>query len=418
MTKLQNKMHDKLKKENQINFIIIVFGFISGFTLLITGNTLNFWLTKELVNKEIIGLFSLIAIPYSINFLWAPLFDRVKIPYLHQRLGMRLSWLFVLSLLLGVSIFFLSMFSPKENLFWVCTISVLISFFSTSKDSVMGAIKSELLSQKQLISSSGSYILGYRIGMLLASSGAIFISTFISWNDVYKIFSLIIMLFCVLIFFIKDKILFVESQEKINLEINSNVILSIGNKNSYKFFFTICLFLILYRIGDNYISTMINPFLLEKGFDEVEISFYNKLLSGICSILGSILASRYAKNISITKGLFYTGILHLLSHFSLIIQSLYDKSIILMVISVLIENITGGACMTFYIAYIANLCNGKYRATQYSILSSFMGLSRSIFPITSGFIVVNYGWTMFFIICFVITIPGIFLIDYVDKKYK
>ena len=88
MTKLQNENQYKSGKENQINFIVIVFGFISGFTLLTTGNTLNFWLTKELVNKETIGLFSLIAIPYSINFLWAPLFDRVKIPYLYEKLGM------------------------------------------------------------------------------------------------------------------------------------------------------------------------------------------------------------------------------------------------------------------------------------------------------------------------------------------
>lgn len=417
MKKLQNNNSHKIQNENKINFIIIVFGFISGFSLLTTGNTLNFWLTKELVNKETIGLFSLIAIPYSINFLWAPIFDRAKIPYLHNKLGMRLSWLLVLSLFLGISIFILSMFSPKEDLFWVCVTSIFVSFFSTSKDSVLGAIRSEILSQKQLISTSGSYILGYRIGMLVASSGAIFVSSFMSWNDVYKIFSLFIFLFCVLIFFIKNKMPTYETQEKMNLEINSNVILSIGNQNSYKFFFTICLFLILYRIGDNYISAMINPFLLEKGFDEVEISLYNKLLSGICSILGSVFASQFAKNISITKGLFYTGIVHLLSHFSLIAQSLYDKSITLMVLGVLIENLTGGACMTFYIAYIAHLCSGKYRATQYSILSSFMGLSRLIFPVTSGFIVANYGWTNFFIICFIITIPSIFLINYVNKKH-
>ena len=175
--------------------IIWLIGLMSGFTIMITGNTLNFWLAKESIDIRTIGVFALISLPYAINFIWAPIFDIKNIPILTKIIGHRTSWIVILQLFLSITVFAFSYIKPADNLLLFGLIAIIISFFSSAQDTVLGAFRAELVDSTKQGQVSGLYVFGYRIGMLLSSSGAIYIAAHVDWSVVYKLFSLIIILF-------------------------------------------------------------------------------------------------------------------------------------------------------------------------------------------------------------------------------
>jgi PAT family beta-lactamase induction signal transducer AmpG len=176
-------------------FIVWIFGLISGFTIMISSYTLNYWLTVELIDIKTIGIFSLVSLPYAINFTWAPIFDCTKIPIIGDIFGTRLSWIIILQILLGFSVYLMSTFTPGNDLALVALSSLLVSFIASAQDSILGAMRTELVEKHQQGEVSGMYIFGYRIGMLISSSGAIYLSQFLSWNVIYELFSVIIISF-------------------------------------------------------------------------------------------------------------------------------------------------------------------------------------------------------------------------------
>jgi MFS transporter, PAT family, beta-lactamase induction signal transducer AmpG len=174
--------------------VIWLFGLISGFTLMIPGNTLNYWLAKENIDLQSIGMFTIILIPYSINFLWTPIFDTIKLGWLSKLLGHRLSWICLIQILLAATVFLLSTMNPHHSLSLFALVGLIISFLCSSKDTILGALRTEIITKESQGAASGIYIFGYRIGILISSSGAIYLSRYLKWNSIYKIFALFILL--------------------------------------------------------------------------------------------------------------------------------------------------------------------------------------------------------------------------------
>ncbi len=399
-------------------FIILLFGLISGFTLMITGNSLNYWLAKEQINLQSIGIFAFILLPYSINFLWAPIFDTLYLGVLSKLLGHRLSWLAVIQILLSFSIFLLSLISPEHNLILFALIGLVIAFLSSAQDTLLGALRTEIIPRAFHGETAGIYILGYRLGMLISGSGAIYASVYLGWNNVYKIFASLILVYSAILVpsILSLKYNHLPEIPLLNKDKNkgpniadfiTNILKPIGSLSGV---FTIIVFLILYRLPDDFLNIMLNPFLLHIGYNEFEIASAGKFLGIISAIIGGLIASLIMKKKNILDSLLFFGIIHLLSHSLFILQEIYGKNLILLFINVGIESITGGMTMAAYIAYIASLCTGKFRATQYSFLTSMMGFSRSTFPALSGYIVVQLGWQKFFIFIMIITLPSLLIL--------
>lgn len=410
-------------------FIIWLIGLMSGFTIMITGNTLNFWLAKEGVDIKTIGIFALISLPYAINFIWAPIFDMHTIPFLSKAVGYRTSWVIIIQLLLSFVVFLISILSPSDNLLLFGAVGFLISFLSSAQDTVLGALRTEIVDSNKQGQVSGMYVFGYRIGMLLSSSGAIYIAAYISWNLMYELFSVVILAFPVMLLLATGAL-----EEKSGKDINSQIkIFQDIKRNSWfskfqslikniltplgttKYLIIILVFLILYRLPDNFIAMMINPFLISIGYDEFEIATAGKFFGISAAIFGSIIAGFMMKHLDIFKSLMIFGILHGLAHMLFIVQQIYGKNIYLLFLVTGFESITGGMAMTAYIGYIASLCRGKFKATQYSFLTSMMGLSRSILPTFSGYIVASFGWKMFYLFTSIATIPALILILVLQK---
>lgn len=393
----------------QKNLIVFVFGFISGFVLLISGNSLNFWLASEGVDIASIGLFASVALPYAISFIWAPFLDRVRLPFLSNIYGHRLSWIYFLQILLSISVSIVSICSPKEDLFILAICSLSVAFFSSTQDVAIGALRSEIIKPSEQGAVSGSYVLGYRIGMLLSGSAAIFCSSFLSWAEIYKIFALVILLFPIIIHFILKGLDICKEIETKDIKTTSifDITKSFARPGMFLY---ISIFLILYRLPDNFIHVMINPFLLHLGFDALEIASVGKFLGILSSIVGGFIGSYVMTKRSIVSSLIIFGIIHATCHLFFVVQNIAGHNILVLFFVMGFESITGGMAMVSYMAFITSLCTGNYRATKYAFFTSLMGLSRSIFPGLAGFLVLEYGWSVFYICAFLASVPALFLI--------
>ncbi|WP_342225428.1 AmpG family muropeptide MFS transporter [Rickettsia endosymbiont of Urophora cardui] len=403
--------------------IIWLFGLISGFNIMITGNTLNYWLAKENTALQTIGLLSLITLPYSINFLFAPIFDSLKIKYLDKIFGHRLSWICLTSIALVFFVYILSFLNPFDNLLLFASISLIISFFSSMQDTILSAFRTEIVNKESLGFASGIYIFGYRFGMLLANSGAIYLSIYLTFNEIYKIFAILIFIYLILLI-VGVKYCRVNQNKYIEQTTNNsdgvfafirNILKPIG---SISYIILILVFLILYRLPDNFINVMINPFLLHLNYDAFEIASVGKFWGVMGAIVGGLLGGFIMKKKNILDSILLFGIIHALAHILFIILKIYGKNSTLLFITIGAESITGGMTMTAYIAFISSLCQDKFRATQYSFFSSMMGISRSIFPIISGYIVVNFGWQNFFLFTTIITIPSLLVLLKIKNKLQ
>lgn len=439
---------------NYKSCIIWLFGAISGFTLMISGNTLNYWLAKEQIDIRTIGIFACISLPYAVNFVWAPVFDIKSLGYLSRLLGHRLSWICLLQLLLAFFVLLLSMLSPGEDLFLFGVVGFIASLLSSAQDTVLGALRTEIIDTRLQGAASGVYIFGYRTGMLCSSSGAIYLSSKIGWHKVYMIFALVIASFPLILIFvlnIKNKCnsvlsqisindvqrqpggvllllrtalvyigLFRESRHPYNNDKISgycahrfniiNFITSILSPIGSRSYLIIAIaFLILYRLPDNFLNIMINPFLISLGYDEFEIASIGKFFGISSAIIGGLIAGFIMQRCNIAHSLLIFGIVHCIAHSLFIVHAATGYNVRLLFIIMGVESITGGMAMAAYIAFIASLCSGKFRATQYAFFSSMMGFSRSIFPAVSGYLVLEFGWQKFFLLITVMTIPSLLL---------
>ena len=405
-------------------FTVWLFGLMSGFTLMITSSSLNYWLAKEAIDVQSIGLFAIILLPYAINFLWAPIFDAIYLGKLSKLLGHRLSWMVSIQVLLVGTVFLLSTIPlTKDNLVLFALISLMISFLGSAQDDLLGAVRTEMVAKELQGFFAGIYIFGYRIGMLIAGSGAIYLSRYMGWNKVYKIFSLSILIIAafmaMVMLYLKDTLL----SEKAALGKQPHFYNPIGGINLIHFIkhilrpigsasciVLLLIFLMLYRLPDNFLTMMLNPFFIHIGYNEAEIATAGKFFGTLSAIMGGLLAGLLMKKKKVIDSLLLFGMLHGLSHLLLLLQAGYGKNLWLFFITTFFEGTTNGMAMTAYIAFISSLCHGQFRATQYSFFSAMMGVSRSIFPTLSGYIVVHFGWHNFFIFIILLTIPSLLLL--------
>lgn len=408
--------------------IVCFLGMMSGFTLMISGNTLNFWLSLEEIDIRTIGFFSIITLPYAINFLWAPIIDTKQIPLFTHTFGHRISWIILLQILLSIATYLLSFFNPHEHIILFGILGTCISFLASTQDTVLGALRTEIINKKHQGAVSGTYIFGYRIGMLISSYGAFYLSDYISFDMIYELFSIIILIFPAYLIINANRLnsMVVENNSytpithssnsgnfyQHSIQFIKNILEPVG---TYKFIIIALIFLVLYRLPDHFIVNMGNPFFLKIGYSTLEIANAAKLFGPISAIIGGFLASYVMRHIKIIDSLIIFGSLHAASHLLYLVQELTPKNIYLLFFIIGTEGITGGMAMAAYIAFITSLCNGKFRATQYSFFTSMMGLSRSIFPAISGYIVASFGWDIFFIFTTIIAIPPIFIAIYLNK---
>jgi PAT family beta-lactamase induction signal transducer AmpG len=390
-----------------------IYGFMSGISLLLSGNTINFWLANFGIDPKIIGFFSLIALPYAFKY-----FIAIFINHFHIKRPQYKIWLITSQLMLSLSLVTMSFLDLKDNLWKVAIVGFAIAFFAVIQDIILSTNRIKILEKHQQVEGTALHSIGYRLGMLFSGAGVIFSSVFISWSSIFLILASVYLLMIVFICFAYKESDEIEQEDllKEKGKIWNNIFIRpFKSFLPFKKLIWFLLFVLIYRMADNMLIVMVNPFFLKTGYTATEIASIYKFFGTIMVIIGGFISSYIINKLGMKRSLLSFSIAHMLGSFLYIILSVTGKNIPLLYAITGYEALTGGMMMTVYIAYISSICNGKYTASQYALFSSAMGLSRVIFPIASGIIVDCWGLTSFFVSISVISLCTVFFTAYVLK---
>lgn len=390
--------------------VSFMMGFSCGVPLLLTLSVLQAWMKQEGVDLSVIGLFSLVGLPYTLKFLWAPVLDRFTLPFLGRRRG----WMLSFQLLLMAALVLLGMTSPSSSPWLVAFAALLVTFFSASQDIVVDAYRREDLTNNELGLGSSLYVNGYRVGMLLAGSGGLILADHFTFSQVYLFMAASLGIGLMTTLLCREP----EVTEKAPRNFHESVVLPFVEYFSRNGAVLILLFVLLYKIGDQMASTMTIPFYLDIGFTKTEIGAVVKLFGFWATIIGGLLGGIIILRIGIIKSLWGFGVLQALSTAGFSLLAFCGPSTSLLAGVIAFENLSGGMGTAAYVAYMASLTNKKFTATQYALLSSLMGIPRVFASAPTGFMVESMGWVAFFIICAVVAIPGLFLLHWASCFYQ
>jgi len=381
-------------------WILTMMGISSGLPLALTGGTLQAWLKSSDVDLATIGLFALVGIPYTWKFLWAPIMDRFGL----HKVGRRKSWMYLSQGALVLSILGMSGLEPSRDLPWISILAILAAFSSATQDIALDAWRREQLSPTEFGWGNGIHVAGYLFAMRVISGAlALILSDFLAWSQVYQIMAGIQSAGLLATFFSRESELDFQPPKTIQEAFIGPMREFFGRSGAWM----ILLFILFYKVGDNMAAHMSMPFYLELGFTRTEVGSITKGF-GWLGIAGGSLAGGWAlRKISVISGLFWFGLLQMVSTSGFAILAVASKSAELLTAVILFENIAAGLGTAAFVTFIGLMTNRQFTATQYALLSSLMGIPRILFAAPTGIMAQNIGWVSFFIICTAIAIPGL-----------
>jgi MFS transporter, PAT family, beta-lactamase induction signal transducer AmpG len=382
--------------------VALIMGYAAGLPLELTGFVLKTWMREQGVNLTVIGLFALVGLPYTLKFFQAPLLDRFSI----SRFGRRRGWMLIFQVALVLSICGLGRTDPAQTPWLVALAAFFVTLFSASQDIVIDAYRREDLADEELGLGSSLYIAGYRIGMLLASSGGLILADHTGFPAVYAIMAL-----CMLPG-ILTAVLTPEPPTPFGVptSLKDAVIQPFVEYFSRGNAISILAFILLYKIGDAMASSMTAPFYIDLAFTKTEVASVVKLFGFPPILIGTAMGGVIMLRIGINRSLWIFGALQAVSTAGFCILARTGHSLPMLAAVIAFENLSSGMGTSAYTAFMASITNKKFTATQYALLSSLMGIPRVAASAGAGFLAQAMGWIGFFIFCTLIAIPGMLLL--------
>lgn len=383
---------------------LLLLGFASGLPLLLIGNTLKAWMTVENVNLAAIGWFSLASLPYSLKFLWSPFLDRFTLPFLGRRRG----WLLLTQIALMCAIAIMGFQQPKQALQLLAINAIAIAFISATQDIASDAYRTDVLTPLEMGAGAAVFILGYRIALLVAGALALILADRLPWSSVYLVMALTMVIGIFATFFAPEP-----KEISPPASLAEAVFLPFGEffqRKGVMGGLLILLFITLYKLGDALLSNMTTPFLLQTGFTKTDIGAIQVGMGLIATIVGALAGGSILSRIGINRSLWVFGILQAVSNLAYFYLAYLGKNYQAMVLAINIEQFCGGLGTAAFVAFLMSLCNQRFSATQYALLSSLMAVSRDILSAPGGAIAAVTGWSTFFLITIVAAVPGLLLL--------
>lgn len=389
--------------------VAFVMGFTCGMPLLLTSTVLQAWMTEQGVDLTVIGIFSLVGLPYTLKFLWAPIFDRFVPPFLGRRRG----WLLVVQLILILTVASLGLTDPGQTPWLVALAACFVTFFSASQDIVVDAYRREDLKDNQLGLGSSLYVNGYRLGMLLSGSGGLILADHLAFDQVYFLMAASLLVGVATTLLCSEPPLTMGTPRSFHEAVVEPFVEYFSRDRALM----LLLFILLYKIGDQMASTLTTPFYLALGFSKTQIGVVAKLFGFWSAIVGGLVGGIILLRIGIIRSLWIFGILQTLGILSFSVLALMGNSLSWLIIAIVAEQLTSGMGTSAYVAYMASLTNKRFTATQYALLSSCMGIPRVIIAAPAGWLAELVGWPLFFLGCTLAAIPGLLLLPMVSRQY-
>ena len=429
---------------------ILLLGVMSGFPWVLIGSALSLWLKENDLSRATIGWAGLIFGVYAINFLWAPLIDRLQLPFLSKKIGHRKSWIILMQLIIFISLLMWSLLDPSKNLWLVIAVGLGIALSSSTQDITIDALRIEQIGEgeKDLLSAGAAMSVvgwwtGYKIGGLVSLVSADILQkqgVENYWQMSFVILAGIIILCCIGLLLIPEK----NSTGKINSQykadqtlINkigvSNLftkvfawlygtiaspLLSFFKKNTLSVALAILGFIFLFKIGEAFLGRMSLIFYKEIGFSKTDIAFYSKGIGWLTTVTFTLLGGLFAVRMGLIKAMFVSGVLMASTNILFSILAWVGSSEILFAFTVLIDDLAAAFATVAFVGFISALVDRTYTATQYALLASIGTAGRTLFASSSGTMVdwLNGNWIIFFIITALMVIPSLICLFLIRKK--
>lgn len=413
----------KLTKSFQSNlWLILVLGFSAGLPLGLTGTTLQAWYTVENVDIVTIGMLALIGQPYVYKFLWAPFLDRFVLPF---GKGRRRGWMLFTQITLICLLAVMSQLNPSEHSGLLAFTALAVALFSATQDIAVDAYRTEVLKPESRGIGAAMFVAGYRIAMLVSAGFAMIMANFYGFESTYLLMSGLMLIGVIATFLSKEA--------PITPNISADNLKPLSLKSAFisplKEFFSrenaigLIALIILYKLGDAFAGTLTTTFLIrEVGFDLLDVGLTNKTTGLAGSIIGAFVGGFALSRMGLFKALLTFGILQAVSNLGFYLLCFTGPDYPVMVSTVFIENFCGGMGTAAYLALIMSLCDTRYTATQFALLSALSAIGRVFVGPLAGIMVKQLGWADFFVASLILSLPGIMLLFWfkapINKFYQ
>jgi len=396
----ENRWH-----RNRAILICVALGFSSGLPLFILINLLTAWLKTEGVDLKAIGLFALVGFPYTWKFIWSPFMDRFSMPFLGRRRG----WMLVTQLCLFVLIIGLGQLSPQTDLLLIVWLCGTIAFISASQDIVIDAYRREFLTDNQQAPGIAIFVNAYKFATLVPGSLSLILSDHFSWNMVFFFTALFMLPGMITTLLVKEP----QAYGTPPKNIREAVVLPFKEfiqRKGVSHALLILSFIFLYKLGDSMATALQTPFFMDLGFTRTEIGVVAKSSGLWASLAGGIIGAYWLMKTGINRGLWLFGVLQAVAILGFAVLAKMGASLWMLGVVMAADTFAIGLGTAAFTAYIATTTDPRYTATQFALFSSLAMVPRTFFNAITGYIVVQTGWFGFFIVCFLLTIPGMLLL--------
>ncbi len=379
---------------------MLALGFAAGLPLALTGSTLQAWFTEAHMDITTIGFLTLLGLPYTLKFLWAPLMDHFKLPLLDKRRG----WILLMQIALILTMLGLAEMQPLQQAKQMGVMALLLAFFSASQDIAISAYQTDVLSEKERGLGSAYYIFAYRIATLLSGGIALVVASYLGFRLTYNIMAGFMLLSLMLTYFLPRA----TELNPTSSHLAATIFAALRDLLQREKIMMLLLFLIFYKFGDALALALMTNFLLHGlGFTLIEVGFAYKVMSVVATIIGAFVGGALLTRWSIYRALLWFGLAQAVSNVLFAVLAAVGKQFALMTFTIFIENFCSGLSTAALLAFMMSLCNHQYTASQFALFSAVASLGRVFLGPLASVMVVHLGWVQFYLWSVVLCFPGI-----------
>ena len=431
---------------------ILLLGAISGFPWVIIGSSLSLWLKEDGLTRSTIGWAGLIFVVYAFNYLWAPIIDKIRIPWLTEKVGHRRGWIITMQTIILLCLFSWSFINPSANLALVISIGLIIAIASATQDITVDALRIEQIGEhegKSMQAGAAMAVVGWWTGYKLGGMISLNVAELFQqigidnyWQITFLILGIVIIVCNIGLMFINEPLPIerAKSQRQTDNMILDKLgspnlitkivswltgtvvgpVISFFKKNGFNIAIAILGFVFLFKIGEAFLGRMSVIFYKEIGFTKSDIALYSKGLGWVTTVIFTLLGGLFAIRSGVIKAMFVSGILMASTNLLFSLLAWSGKSELLFAIAVIFDDMAAAFATVAFVAFISMLVDRTYTATQYALLSSIGTAGRTTLAASSGALVdwLNGDWGIFFIITAIMVIPSLIFLYMIKDKLK
>lgn len=392
--------------------LMLALGFASGLPLALTAGTLQAWLAAENVDLVAIGWFALVGQPYTYKFLWAPLMDRYAPPFLGRRRG----WLLLTQVALAAAIAFMGTLSPRESTWLLGATAFAVALLSASQDIVFDALRADSLAPQERGAGAAVSVLGYRLAMLVSGAGALILADqWLGWTLTFWLMAGLMVIGMAATWLAVEP----EPAGAPPTSLDEAVAKPFAEFFTREKAILLLVLVVLYKLGDAFAGNLTTTFLLRgPGFSLTEVGAFNKGFGLAATLAGALVGGALMAKLKLFRALVLFGVLQAVTNLGFMLLAASGKSYALMVTVVGLENLCGGMGTAAYVALLMALCDRRFSATQYALLSALSAVGRVYVGPSAGYLVAAFGWVPFFFFTFLIALPGLALLAWMRRRIE